>query len=69
MKLTLLVRQAPIEVVGLLEAQTQPTITEVYLDDKRVPPTLERIILLGMNTMQEQYLNEVEMMMRLEKGI
>lgn len=67
MKLTLAYKTEPVDFFSL-EPQELFTLPQVYIDDKRCPPTLEAIILRGLNSLTNEYLDKVELMMRLEKG-
>lgn len=55
----------PIDVLGRLEpVELTSNKLQVYLDDKRVPPTLEKIILTGLHVLMHDYLDDVEAEMK-----
>lgn len=58
-----------IEILGLLEPVTESLQREVYLDGKRAPPTLERLILLGLDVETEQYCRDVEDVIKLHQKL
>jgi hypothetical protein len=53
----------PIDVLGLFEPQPIWAAREVFIDDKKVPEGLARIILAGLDSMTEEYLKKIEKLM------
>jgi hypothetical protein len=51
-----------------LEVEDLTAPPSVYIDDKLVPPALASIILRGLDSAMNEYLDTVELMRRLEDG-
>lgn len=61
MKLEIKAKQEPITVLGQFDpVELNLPEREVFLDGKRVPKTLETIILAGLDTLGDRYLDELE---------
>jgi len=67
MKLEIKARFEPIQVLGRFEpSEILPPEREVYIDGKLVPKALAEIILLGLDTATDKYLDMVEEAMKNE---
>ena len=67
MKLSLIYKTEPVNVFSL-EIEDLSLPPEVYIDDKRCPPALEAIILRGLDSAMNEYLDNVELLMALTEG-
>lgn len=66
MILEIKVKQEPIDILGRFEPVSIEELREAYIDGKKCPPGLTRLILLGLDVATEQYLSLVEDQMRAE---
>ena len=65
MKLNIVTKIEPIDIMGRFDPMDlTPPVRELYINEERVPPTLEKIILIGIDVLGEQYLKSIEEQMK-----
>jgi hypothetical protein len=68
MRVDIITKLQPINVLGCLDVEEIQQIREIHIDGQRVPPTIERLILLGLDVETEQYCKDVESLIARLRG-
>lgn len=66
MQLSIIVKTKPVDIF-CMEVDDIPIERQVFLDGTKVPDSLAKIILLGLDAATEQYLDVIEECMKLEQ--